>query len=555
MNTNPSPLDEPHMYADFKNTAEAFDQVRADYDAARQSRFRRRRRGLAPQGAGADYHLRSEQQWAYMIEWARDVWRNHPLVRQGVRRLANLVLGKGPTLNPQTGSDALDQLLRKKWRAWSESREACDISERYTFGQLRKLSLKATVGDGDVSVLLLSTGQLEVMEAHRLRTPRRSIKNIVLGIEQDVHRRHLRYYFTHEDLEPYRQVSLVRETTPVEARDADSQRQVLHLHLPERVSETRGISCLAPVNAECDMGGDLHFSMLVKAQVSNALTFIHELALESGFKNTAATGAQTTETQRDGSTRELEGVAPGMRIKGVPGEKITGFVPQVPNPEFIPFDLLILSFIAVNLDLPLIAFLLDATQTNFTGWRGAIDLARERFRELQEWEISELETPVYKWKVRGWLEEDAELAALAMAEGVDVFAHEFAPRGWDYIEPAKDTTADLLQVSNALNSPRRIQAARGRDWETVAEEIVNDHTYAVTRAKQAAQEINDQFPDDAHPVAWRDLLGLPLAQGVTVSLATEQTQGAGDSGQRTGEEGDGSGPANRLMASNGAAHR
>jgi len=37
-----------------------------------------------------------------------------------------------------------------------------------------------------------------------------------------------------------------------------------------------------------------------------------------------------------------------------------------------------LGILAVNLDLPLCVFLLDASETNYSGFRGAIDQARQR---------------------------------------------------------------------------------------------------------------------------------------------------------------------------------
>jgi len=45
-------------------------------------------------------------------------------------------------------------------------------------------------------------------------------------------------------------------------------------------------------------------------------------------------------------------------------------------------------------------FLLDASETNFSGFRGEIDQARQRWREVQSWRMGSFHGPVYEWKVR-----------------------------------------------------------------------------------------------------------------------------------------------------------
>ena len=52
--------------------------------------------------------------------------------------------------------------------------------------------------------------------------------------------------------------------------------------------------------------------------------------------------------------------------------------------------------------LPLCVFLLDASETNYSGFRGAIDQARQRWREVQSWMMTSFHGPVYEWKVRQW---------------------------------------------------------------------------------------------------------------------------------------------------------
>jgi len=208
-----------------------------------------------------------------------------------------------------------------------------------------------------------------------------------------------------------------------------------------------------------------------------------------------------------------------MELTTEPGETITAFSPNVPNPEFFPHASLILTFISINLNLPLAVLLLDPSKTNFSGWRGAIDQARMGFREIQRWLAGSFHRPVYRFKCRQWIAEDAALARQFAALGEKVFQHRWNPPTWAYIEPLTDGQADLLQVRNALTSPRRLHARRGADWDEIYAEIIADNSAAIKAAKKAALQINGEFPDGNAPVHWREILSLPTPDGVQIQQA------------------------------------
>ncbi|NQT37803.1 MAG: hypothetical protein HQ581_09960, partial [Planctomycetes bacterium] len=66
---------------------DAFDELRADYDLSKQTRFRRSRSGVSAVGKHADYHYRSESQFFRAMELSRDIDRNDIVVGQAVDRL------------------------------------------------------------------------------------------------------------------------------------------------------------------------------------------------------------------------------------------------------------------------------------------------------------------------------------------------------------------------------------------------------------------------------------------------------------------------------------
>ena len=91
---------------------QAFAKVRADYDMSRESRFVRRRTGLAPLGGPADYHYRNETAYYNDIEKARDMDRNDSIVGQTVDRAVSNIVQEGFALDVKTGDRKLDDDLK-----------------------------------------------------------------------------------------------------------------------------------------------------------------------------------------------------------------------------------------------------------------------------------------------------------------------------------------------------------------------------------------------------------------------------------------------------------
>jgi hypothetical protein len=161
---------------------------------------------------------------------------------------------------------------------------------------------------------------------------------------------------------------------------------------------------------------------------------------------------------------------------------------------------------------------MDGSETNFSGWRGAVDEARKGFVADQMNLVRRLNRPAYMWKLSQYLE-DTKDKAIKRAFGKigdKIFAHNWNLPTWSYIEPVADSEGDASQIRNGQTSPRRMQAARGKDHETIVDETVEDNAYAITKAQRQADEINAKFPGVS--LTWRDLMPLPMVQGQTIAL-------------------------------------
>lgn len=506
-----------------QSIADRFEQHKQDYRAARQTRFRPKRFGVPHLGAGPDYHYRSETDYLRMVEDVRAMERDDVVTAPLLATTTRNTVQCGFSPDPATGDDGVDLELFNRWSEWAADPDQCDVAGESDFHAMEALVFRSMQRDGDVFAFLLEEGQLELHENHRCRSPSRTKKNIVHGVELDERRRRLRYWFTKDELDPYRQTTLkVSDLTSRPARDANGNRMVAHVYHPKRVSQTRGVTAFSPIFDAVGMHDDIEFSTMVRAQVASCFAVLEQTLEDWATPEPGTFGVEAQETV-GGNVRTLSGIAPGMHIMAPRGHTLNMSSPQVPAPEFFPHVKLILTLIGINLGVPLVLFLMDASETNFSGWRGAFDQAKLGFEENQKALAARFHRNVWRWRAMQAAADDKALLRAMQELGPAYFRHGWNFPKWPYIEPLKDAQADLLQVRNALNSPRRIQAARGRDWEKVAAEIVTDNGLAIELAIKEAKRLNAML-SDGEKVHWREIISLPTPDGVQVALNSQEQQ-------------------------------
>jgi len=463
-----------------KSIASTFDGLRSDYAASKASRFRRRRTGISSMGSAADYHFRSEADYLRMLEYARDMDRNDAVIGQMVDRAVNNTIQNGMVPDPQTGDKETDAILLDLFTEWANDPQQCDVSGRFNFFDQQELVFRATLVDGDILPIPTSMGGIELIESHRLRTPSNTKRNVIHGVLLDDLRRRKEYWVTKDDVDPLFGLSRVSDTRPIAAYTEDGQPNAFHVYNPKRVSQTRGVTALAPVFDVAGMFEDINFAKLVQQQIVSCFAVIRNLDLGAKRIGTEQYGDRETQALTDGAKRLIDEIAPGMELTGEPGEKIEGFSPNIPNPGAMEHFRLMLTLLGVNLGLPLVMVTMDASDTNFSGWRGAVDQARMGFKRNQRWMIDHFLKPVYRWKVRQWMdhvtgdERLARKAAELETKNLNIFKHEWTAPKWPYIQPLQDAQADALRVEKRQTSPRRQLKERGLDIDVIRSETVND---------------------------------------------------------------------------------
>jgi capsid protein len=517
----------------------ANESLRADYDMAKQTRLQRRRK-VPAMGSHADYHYRTESDFLKCMEYARDAMRNDVICSSMIERADTNTIQDGFLLDFQTSDESLNRTLSKLWNGWAYDADQCDVARENTFSDMESLAFTSSLVDGDICGVGTDDGVLQWYEAHRLRTPNGNLPNVIHGVELLPGRIRKSFWFTKEDLSPLttnRGIPGAKGFNQIQARDDEGTRRVFQVYSKtvKRFSQTRGVSAFAPMFSLFGMHDDTQFNAILKQQIANALLIFKERTKDFNTSGgDSPMGPTNTQDTDDGGTEMLEGIGPGTVVKGKVGEKISTFASSVPGTDFFPHVRMILTLLGVNLGLPLVLVLMDAKETNFSGWRGAFDQAKMGFRRNQQKMIRRLHDPVLYWKVAQWAAESPalqkKLDAAYRRDGE--LKHIWHTPTWPYINPSDDIAADMNSVANYQDSPSGVMAKNGRDYETVGKRCISDRAMMIREAKRTAIEINSEFPEDPAPVLWHELYTPPQPKNVNMTVSenrdAQPENGGGD---------------------------
>ncbi len=391
------PLNLPAAFRQMK------EDYRADYAAARPSRFRRVRSHLFGSG---DSHYAGEWDFMRLREYGRDMIRNDDVVKTFLERAVDNQVQTGFKPEPETGDRKLDRDLKALWRDWSEGPDQCDVTGEMAFPEIEWHMTFAEYADGDIFALPLEEGCLQLVEANRCRTATNTKLNVVHGVMLSPVRKPLEYWFAPDNLDPFERFERVSDAKRIPARDEDGNKQVFHLYKPNRVSQTRGVLALHPIFDKAGMRDDVDFALLVKQQMAACLMGSWEKTpdyvgsggdMQTGPRDPVTGGVISPEQKL------LEGISPGVITQPPRGVKLNFHTPAIPSTEALEQLRRMTQTIAFNLGMPLAMATLDSKEANFSSLRWVHDQAKIGFRVNQGRRVSRFHRPSWCWKLRQWI--------------------------------------------------------------------------------------------------------------------------------------------------------
>ena len=380
------------------------------------------------------------------------------------------------------GTSVLDTranaIIEEAWWKWC-TKKWCSATRRHNMVTLQNLLICAVARDGEVFVVRIREGDrrnpfrfsLKALEADYLDemydAELANGNTIRMGIEQTPEGRPVAFHFFKKHPGDRKGHMSLNERVRVPAED------VLHLFVPDRLSQTRGVPWLHAALRRTKMCEGYEEAELVAARAG---------ASKMGFYVSPDGDAAGLGEEEDGEF--LEKFEPGTIGVAPSGYDFKEFDPKHPADAFDKFLKHNLRAISASLNVAYPNLAADLEGTSYSSIRqGTLD-ERDTWMLLQNWLISEFLEPVFEW----WLE--AALISQAVPLPLSKFdkfnAPMFRGRRWQWVDPEKDAKGDEVALLNGFKSLTQVIAEQGGDIEELFTELAYE--------KEKLEELGIQLP-------------------------------------------------------------
>jgi lambda family phage portal protein len=433
------------------------------YAAAKSNRLNQ---GWTTSPTAANYELRGglDALRARGREAARDnghvrqflrIMRTNVIGSKGIQLQSRARLADGKTLNVR-----LNKRVEEVWFQWGH-RDHCTVTGKLDWRGLQKLVLTQMLRDGEFLVEMIEgVGEfgfsLKVWDVNWLDVTFNQLlpsgNRIIMSVEVDPDDRPVAYWLT----PPPSEINISVYHRGLRRRvSAD---QMIHGYLVEDdESQTRSVAWLTPALLDIKNYAGYVDGVVMSARVS-ANTF-------GVLENTAPDGEAQFEGKEDadGTIQHPYIESSPLSITPLlPGWKLNQLDPKQPTQNHPAFAKTMQTSIGTDLGVPYFLLVGDWEAVNFSSSRGGLGEFREMCRDLQDFIAMVLCRPVFHKFIRNaWLNGKISMESRQFDE---VQNPTWRGRGWPYIDPTKDITADEMRLKNRLATPSQILSEQGIDY-------------------------------------------------------------------------------------------
>lgn len=403
---------------------------------------------------------------------SRDLVRNNDYARSAQRAITNNVVGQGVTMQAaikmRRGNrmdDTTNSQIEAAWAKWKR-KEYCHTAGVLSFNDIERQLIDAMPESGEIFVRKVRQSfgggrvpfALEIIEADRLdidlNEKSKSGNEIRMGVERDSWGRPVAYHFKtdHPGDYPFGAGAVANTTARVPASD------VIHLFRQERPGQTRGVPWVASAIMKMH-----HLQGYTEAEVISA----RAEACRMGFITSPEDDALS-----DGEyqAQDVTNFEPGLIQRLMPGETFQDSKPNRPGGQYEPFVRAMLHSLAAGLGVSYATLSRDYSQANYSSGRLALLDDRDNWRVMQSWLIDNFHRPVFE----EWLDLavlSGELQLNGYEANPEAFrAVRWIPRGWQWVDPAKEMAAYKEAVRCGFTTMADVIAQQGGDIEDVMQQ-------------------------------------------------------------------------------------
>ena len=453
---------------------------------------------------------------------ARDTMRNDAYVASGATIHKDNIVGARFLLNckpktkvlwgkeDDTWEEEFQEEVEDKFSLWAESPSHwIDAARVNTLTSMVRLAVGVHTAGGEV---LMSAEWMkddgrpfrtaaQMIDTNRLSTPwdyRLGGRRIRKGVERDKFGAPKAYHIQHiqeSDVQYNEDFNNAFKWKRVAARKPWGRQMMLHIYEQMRPDQTRGVAGMVTALTEMRMTKRFRQTELERAIISATYAASIETDMPADAAYQAMGGGDEANPSVDWSNSYLQAVAEfsgGAKNMNINGSRIPVFYPgtklQIQNPGAASpagdkFEMSLLRHIASSLDISYEQLSKDYSNTNYSGFKGAMGETRRAMMSRKKLVADGTANFIY----RLWLEEIINANGLetlkrknvpAFYEGLNADAYsscEWIGSGESLIDPLKETQADVLAIKNGLMTKEFAIARRsGSDWRHTAKQIARE---------------------------------------------------------------------------------
>ena len=447
--------------------AMGFEPVRPRARAYQGARVSRLTADWVTSGTSADSEIKSS--FKALRNRARQLCRDNDYARQALRSIQNNVIGHGirhqSQVRMQRGGrldEAINGQIHEAWEKWMH-KSRCDVSGLLGFHDMERLLCRSLAESGEVFVRMIRQPfgdsrvpfALQVLEADYLiddDIPQAAAGNTVrMGIEVDSYLRPQAYHFyANHPGDTYAgnpRTNGRRVRVPAD--------EVIHLFLPERPGQTRGVTWFASALMRLHMLQGYEEAEVVRARASSALM---------GFISSPEgelIGDEVYEGER------VSEFSPGVFKYLAPGESVTVPDLNAPDGQLEPFTRSMLRAVAAGVGVSFESISKNFSESNYSSSRLSLLEERDTYKVLQRFFIENFHQIVYE----NWL----EMAVLSGVLNLPAYetnpdryrASRWIPRSWEWVDPQKEVNAYKDAVRCGFKTLGQVISEQGGDLDDV----------------------------------------------------------------------------------------
>lgn len=437
---------------------QAYDSLRSNYDAGSYDKSNRNWRVTNTSAELTDRYSRDD-----VRARARDLERNSDIMNSVVGAFKRNVVGGGYHVQVRTDDQELNKKIEQAWKKWCK-KQNCDVTGTQSLNQIIRMAVERKKIDGGILFVKRYTNgfvpfKLQMIEVDELDAgtvqPRYSGNKVVGGIEYNSFNKPVGYFIRQYDIDGYSQ----RDAIWVDAKD------VIFYFTKKRPSQLREMSDMSATIPRIRDVNEFMTAVSVKERIEACLSIFIKKSLP-----TMGMGRQNNSIGFDKVSYEGKTLTPGMIKELNAGDEIQVVNPSGQGADATNFTKLQQRLVGAGQGISYEATSRDMAESTYSSARQGLiedDLTYKEDKELLIEVLDEIyETFIISAVLCGVLDipnfwKDKE----------HYLSHEWIQEPKPWIDPSKESNANMIALKTGQKTYKQIAAENGRDWRDQVDDM------------------------------------------------------------------------------------